>query len=270
MVIVMKKFIYLFLASLMFSISHAETYSLVSNYSENANRAIRWNDGVVKIYDCTQFSELQKVLDLLNKYTQKTKFVTTDYPEEAQITITWADYFDFPYQDKCGLTQTYIENNQYSKATIQLRHGACTRKGTLISLYIHELGHALGFARHTDNTDVMAEALADSGHYESVGILTQFLNGLYYLNPGDNIDKNAILPRAEGKNLFEKYDITKSNNSTNRKEKIEALVLKEKHKKTDTNVSLISIIPGDTKNTQNTNVLGASEPPKNTKYKQIN
>lgn len=265
----MKKLLILICMCITLAPVNAENYILVSSYSSNANRAVRWPDGDVKIFDATNYDEIDKALDLLNKYTNKTHFIKTDNPENAQIIISWSDYFDFPYQDKCGLTQTFLQDKyKYTKATIQLRRGACTKNGTILSLYIHELGHALGFERHTDSEDVMAEALQDRGHFESIGILTTFLTGLYYLQPGDIINKDTLIPRTSGANIVHK------NTDISTKLQREADVSKRVKLKNNMEepTTLITIIP----NKQSGNVIYQNNDSKiktkidNDKYKQIN
>lgn len=197
----MKKLLFILIIFLISFSAKSDTYLLVAEYGENPLKTTRWPDGTVYVHDATNYSDLDSVLILLNANTQNTKFVSTSNKDIANITIDWSQDFDYPYKDKCGLTQTHVANNLYTKATILLKPGACTKTGTIFSLYLHELGHALGFARHTTSEDVMAESLYDKGHYESVNILTNFLMGLYNIPPGSIINKDIPLPRANGSSL---------------------------------------------------------------------
>lgn len=197
----MKKLLFTLIIFLASYSARSDTYLLVAEYGETPLKTTRWPDGSVYIYDATNYSDLDAVLTLLNKNTQNTKFIQTSNRDTADITIDWSQDFEYPYKDKCGLTQTSTANNLYTKATILLKPGTCTKTGTIFSLYLHELGHALGFARHTVSEDVMAEALYDKGHYESINVLTNFLTGLYSIPPGSIINKDMPIPRATGSSL---------------------------------------------------------------------
>ena len=190
------------LTILLSTTSHAQTYDLIAHYGENTSKLVRWPDGVVKVYDKTNYEKLPDVLKLFNKNMKNTQLELVSNIDDSQIVIELVDYFETPFEDKCGLANTFMDKTQsyYIKALIRLRPSMCLNNATKQSLYIHELGHALGFARHTDigTDDVMAEFLNNKGTYDSIGVLTKFINGLYTLPAGSIIDKNMKLPIPVG------------------------------------------------------------------------
>jgi hypothetical protein len=163
-----------------------ETYTTASFYSEYYDHVVRWQDGHVKIYDNTGFSRWDVVLERLQPFMGKVTLVMARDEASADIVIDAVDTMPTPHEQSCGVTQNYIgkDNASITKARTKIRKiQLCIGDGKDLHLYMHELGHALGFARHSKDDDVMA-AYADKESILRIPTLSRFLTGTYGLDVG--------------------------------------------------------------------------------------
>ena len=120
--------------------------------------------------------------------------------EKAQIRVKWVDELPAPYANACATTQNTLKSSgvEYDFAIIRFRReNRCMGKNKSDAdlLLMHELGHALGFAKHAKEDDVMSTHDPVWGKNE-VNLLTlqHFLTGLYSLSPGQKIPGNTRMP----------------------------------------------------------------------------
>ena len=176
------------------------TYETVSAYADSWEYAIRWGEGKISIYDETGIiEESPKILELLNANLGRTKLMLTNQ-EKAQIRVKWVDELPAPYANACATTQNTLKSSgvEYDFAIIRFRReNRCMGKNKSDAdlLMMHELGHALGFAKHAKEDDVMSTHDPVWGKNE-VNLLTlqHFLAGLYSLSPGQKIPGNTRMP----------------------------------------------------------------------------
>lgn len=155
--------------------------------------AVRWANGVVKVYDETNYPRLQEVL---NAWNEAIGGIITLVPTidmfKGEINI-WQRpkegiVFDF-------LTTRINDDNSFSTVTVGVpfysiegvtyySEGNKADDETAFRTYMHVIGHALGFYRHTKNGGLMSDPPGTS----QIGELEKtFMRYLYSLPPGEEI-----------------------------------------------------------------------------------
>jgi hypothetical protein len=118
------------------------------------------------------------------------KFQVVSDSADADVMIRWIDHFDF---DRAGQTDlTWDQSGRVRKASIALalrtHTGAALPDAALLSVAVHEAGHALGLPHSSDTNDVMFPATRTSALTERD---RRTFEVLYRLPPGPVRDEPA-------------------------------------------------------------------------------
>lgn len=162
------------------------TYQTISFYSEYHDHVVRWPNGKVNIYDKTGFTKWPTILERIQPFMPHVSLTMVDNENSANIVIEGVESLPMPFTHTCGVTQNYIagDNSTISKSRVKIRRvDICIGDNKELGLYMHELGHALGFARHTKDNDVMG-TYENHGKELHIKTLSAFLTGLYSLPVG--------------------------------------------------------------------------------------
>lgn len=182
------------------------TYETVAAYAESWEFAIRWGAGTIKVVDETGVLKREpKILEILNMNLGTTKMVLVDGPK-GDLVIKLVDELPAPYgQIGCGLSQSQLgaDGAQVVSNIIRIkRNNRCMGKNEGAALVLHELGHALGFAKHAKEDDVMSQHdPAFELNHINLSTLQHFLKGLYTLDVGAKIPGKKRMPSPAPESL---------------------------------------------------------------------
>jgi hypothetical protein len=173
------------------------TYDTVAMYGEYQDRAVRWADGLVRVYDESNIlKESPAILEYLNRLTNRVSFVLTDNKDSALIQIQMTDALPAPYSSACAITLNTLggDNGSFIRSNVKIKKGSSCFTKQPDALMFHEFGHVLGFSRHSKAPDVMS--IHDPYYTDAIPIevLSRFVYGLYRLDPGADIPLDRAMP----------------------------------------------------------------------------
>lgn len=172
---------------------------LVATYGWSSSNAIRWRDGVVQVYDATGYLGTGLV-DLLNRWNAviggTTVFVLSEDPG-SPIRISYnTEQVTALGPGTWGVTYVWWSNYALVKAEIFLLPCGTYYGGMQLCpeprLYLHELGHAIGFGKHTKDGGVMDATVPNAVITTTVSAMLQTL---YSLPVGYPLAKAPVTPK---------------------------------------------------------------------------
>jgi len=193
----------------LYSYAHSSpfTFETVAAYGESHEKAIRWADGTVRIWDGTGLLDKHpQILPMLNKNLGDVNLERTNFRKVSQVQIEWVDTLPAPHSTGCALATNRLVNDhqQIGESIVRIRrNNPCLGPTEGAALLIHELGHVLGFATHPKEGDIMS--IHDHSFEKeevSMGVLQHFLKGLYSLPVGGVIPRNELMPLPDHNSLM--------------------------------------------------------------------
>ena len=174
--------------------------NLLVTYGWGKNSVVRWKNGTVYVYDATGGNGTVDVASLLNAWNDITGGVTTFrlssnpqspvkiYYDAQKVTAfgpgTW------------GVTFVWWSNYEIVKAEVAILPCGTYYGGMnlcpKLELYLHELGHVVGFGGHTNDGGVMDPVPRSTTITETV---REMLSALYSLPVGYALTKAPGVPK---------------------------------------------------------------------------
>lgn len=171
---------------------------LLAHYGWGKSTVVRWKNGTVDVYDATNCPGVN-VSEILNTWNSLTRGVTTFrlssnaispvkiYYDAAKVTAagtgTW------------GVTTVWWKNYEIVKAEIAILPCGTYYNGWNLcpktELYLHEVGHVVGFGGHTQDGGVMDPVPRATTVTETVRAV---ISGLYSFPPGYTLVKGVPVP----------------------------------------------------------------------------
>jgi hypothetical protein len=157
-----------------------KTYNINPIGAESHGETMRWLNGTVGVYDSTGFSGLQSALDVWNGAIGGPVTLVISTNPSSPITISFDS--SVGTSGDCGVaspgihTGTGGDNSIY--ASIIRINPSC---GSNLTVYRHELGHAVGFFAHTSDGGLMDP---NAGNGQLTGEDTIMIHHLYELPVG--------------------------------------------------------------------------------------
>jgi hypothetical protein len=122
-----------------------EEKELIQKYGWGNNRVIRWPDGYVEVYDATNFSRMQEVLDRWNEVIGgKVIFYLSNDPQ-SPVKVTYNP--ELGKENLCYHIDTHWSNYQLYAAEIKINSDAssCGYPQNSYALYLHSFSGIAGF-----------------------------------------------------------------------------------------------------------------------------
>lgn len=164
-----------------------EEKNLIGKYGWGNNRAIRWPDGYIEVYDTTNYSRMQEVLDQWNEVIGgKVIFFLNDNPQ-SPVKITYNP--ELGNENLCYHVDTHWSNYQLYASEIKINPDSsfCGYPKNSYALYLHSFSGVVGF-------NVWQGTTIDQKDWQNFNLISEIMqymiNALYKVPPGFILEKN--------------------------------------------------------------------------------
>jgi len=160
-----------------------EEKNLLQEYGWGNSRVIRWPDGYVEVYDATDFSRMQEVLDRWNEVIGGKVIFYLGNDSQSPIKLTYNP--ELSQENLCYHIDTHWENYQLYAAEIKINPDAssCGYPQNSFALYLHSFSGIAGF-------DVWKGTTIDREDWQGFNLIPEIMQtmirALYQLPSGYN------------------------------------------------------------------------------------
>jgi hypothetical protein len=159
---------------------------LIKKYGWSNNRVIRWPDGYVEVYDDTNFSRMQEVLDQWNEAMGgKVIFYLSNNPQ-SQVKVTYNS--ELSRENLCFHLDTHWKDYQLYAAEVKINPDAsfCGYPKNSYALYLHSFSGVAGF-------DVWKGESVDQKDWQNFNLISEIMQmmikALYKVPSGYDLNK---------------------------------------------------------------------------------
>jgi hypothetical protein len=145
-----------------------EEKELIQKYGWGNNRVIRWPDGYVEVYDATNFSRMQEVLDRWNEVIGgKVIFYLSNNPQ-SPVKLTYNP--ELRGENLCYHIDTHWSNYQLYAAEIKINPdtSSCGYPQNSYALYLHSFSGIAGF-------DVWEGTTIDQKDWQNFNLISEIM-----------------------------------------------------------------------------------------------
>ena len=160
---------------------------LIKKYGWSNNRVIRWPDGYIEVYDDTNFSRMQEVLDQWNEVMGgKVIFYLSNNPQSS-VKVTYNP--ELSRENLCFHLDTHWRDYQLYAAEVKINPDAsfCGYPKNSYALYLHSFSGVAGF-------DAWKGETVDQKDWQDFTLISEIMQtmikALYKAPPGYDLNKN--------------------------------------------------------------------------------
>lgn len=158
---------------------------LIRQFGWGHNHTIRWPDGYVAVYDSTNFSGMQKVINEWNKVIGGKVIFYLSYNSQSPVKISYN--YQLSRKNLCYHIDTHWRNYQLYAAEIQINPESqvCGFPRNLYAAYLHSFSGVVGF-NIWQGTTIKQEDWQDFTQISE--IIERMLKALYKVPPGYDLN----------------------------------------------------------------------------------
>ncbi len=164
-----------------------EERELIRKYGWGNNRVIRWPDGYVEVYDATNYSRMQEVLNQWNEVAGgKVIFYLSNNPQ-SPVKVTYNP--ELSQENLCYHLDTHWRSYQLYAAEIKINPDSslCGYPKNSFALYLHSFSGVAGF-------DIWKGETIDQKDWQNFNLISEIMQmmvkALYKVPPGYDLNKN--------------------------------------------------------------------------------
>ena len=160
---------------------------LIRQFGWGSNRTIRWPDGYISVYDGTNFSRMQEVLDEWNKVVGDDVVFYLSHNPQSPVKISYN--YALSRKNLCYHIDTHWRNFQLYAAEVQINPDSwlCGYPRNLYAAYLHSFCGVAGF-NVWQGTTIERE---DWQNFNLISdIIQMMIKALYKVPPGYDLNKD--------------------------------------------------------------------------------